>query len=90
MRRINHGLAALASLFAGLGASGYKPVRYPRNASGVCPYTDRAGMPHGRSGDKLARKAMSGTVGIRSGTRGPLASMLIVRKAKFPFSSTKR
>ena len=53
-------------------------------------WLDRAGMPHGRSGDKLRRKAISGTVGIRSGTRGPLASMLIVRKGKFPFSSTKR
>lgn len=33
------------------------------------PYVDKICMPHGRSGDKLARKAEQGMIGIRH--RGP-------------------
>lgn len=33
------------------------------------PYVDRIGQPHGRSGDKLVRKAMQGKIGVRH--RGP-------------------
>lgn len=28
-------------------------------------WVDRIGMPHGRHGDKLARKAFKGTIGVR-------------------------
>lgn len=45
------------------------------------PYTDKAGMSHGRSGDKLARKAMAGTVGLRH-SRGRLAAWVSASVAK--------
>lgn len=35
-------------------------------------WLDRVGMPHGRTGDKIIRKAMKGTIGLR-GRRGPFA-----------------
>ena len=35
-------------------------------------WLDRTGMPHGRTGDKAARRAAHGTVGLRHG-RGPHA-----------------
>lgn len=34
-----------------------------------CGWRDRIGQPHGRSGDKLVRKAMQGKIGVRH--RGP-------------------
>jgi hypothetical protein len=52
-----------------------------RGKSKFSPYTDRVGMPHGQSGDKLARKAMKGTVGMRH-ARGPLASWVNASVAK--------
>ena len=35
-------------------------------------WLDRVGQPHGRTGDKLARKAAHGTIGLRN--RGPYAA----------------
>lgn len=40
-------------------------------------WTDRVGMPHGRSGDKLARKIATASVGISR--RGPLGYMLYAK-----------
>jgi hypothetical protein len=35
-------------------------------------WNDRVGQPHGRTGDKLQRKAAAGTIGLRN--RGPYAA----------------
>lgn len=42
----------------------------PARVRNIIGYIDGAGMPHGRSGDKLKRKAMTGRVGL-SHARGP-------------------
>lgn len=42
----------------------------PARVRNVIGYIDGAGMPHGRSGDKLTRKVMTGRVGL-SHARGP-------------------
>ncbi len=43
-------------------------------------WLDRVGQPHGRTNDKLARKVLAGTVGLRH-TRGPYAAWAMVAKA---------
>lgn len=74
----------LASMFAGLGAARSEaPAPEPR----FKPYVDRIGMPHGRSGDKLVRKAMRGTVGLPGGRRGPLDGRPM--PARYPFSAKR-
>jgi hypothetical protein len=53
---------------------GLPPINWPRarNSASVTKkresfgWTDRTGQPHGRSGDKLARKAAKGALGIRT------------------------
>lgn len=52
---------------------------------------DKAGRPHGGCGDKLARRALDGTVGLTH-SRGLLMSWASARanQRKHPFSSTKR
>lgn len=47
----------------------------------VKPYVDKAGMPHGKPGNKLVRKAMVGTVTLRH-TRGPYAAWASASVAK--------
>lgn len=42
-------------------------------------WLDRVGQPHGRTGDKLTRKAMTGTVGLRHG-RGPYAAWALTAR----------
>lgn len=42
-----------------------------------CGWIDSAGMPHGRSGDKLARKTVHGTVGLTY-ARGPYAAWALM------------
>lgn len=76
LRRTGRGLAALASIFAGLAASMQAsggvirdfgrsvPKRPSREMPSFTPYVNkRTGEPHGRSGDKLIRKAMRRQVG---------------------------
>lgn len=63
------GLAALASLFAGLGASSVghvdRSVKYATPIKGsIRPYIDRNNLPHGYPGSKLARKAAQGKIAI--------------------------
>jgi hypothetical protein len=41
-------------------------------------WLDRVGQPHGRTGDKLARKAAHGTIGLRN--RGPYAAWHLIKK----------
>lgn len=43
-----------------------------------CGWLDNVGMPHGRSGDKLVRKTVQGTVGLTH-ARGPYAVLLTGR-----------
>ena len=66
-------LLAMAAIAA---SSRLRPLPGPKRVlpyAGRAPqYVDRVGMPHGRSGDKLVRKAMKGTVGLRH--RGPYAA----------------
>lgn len=42
-------------------------------------WLDRVGQPHGRTNDKLTRKAMTGTVGLRH-ARGPYAAWAMIAK----------
>lgn len=82
------GLAAQSMLFAGLAGSYKNEVPSKFGEPAFRPYTDRIGMPHGRSGDKLVRKAMRGIIGVHGSRRGPLGSMK--HAPRFPFSATKR
>jgi hypothetical protein len=43
-------------------------------------WVDRVGQPHGRTGDKLARKAANGTIGLRN--RGHYAAWHLYPKAR--------
>lgn len=49
-----------------------------RGKPGFTPYVDRAGVSHGRTGDKLARKAAHGTIGMRN--RGPYAAWHLTKR----------
>lgn len=42
-------------------------------------WLDRVGQPHGRTNDKLARKVLTGTVGLRH-SRGPYAAWAMTAK----------
>jgi hypothetical protein len=70
-----------AKLFANELAKQALAKRVPANATPHlkrhCGYLDRVGMPHFRSGDKLARKAVRGTVGLTH-ARGPYAAWTLV------------
>lgn len=76
----NGGLRGLLALTLGMAAQpaqAFAGLDLPsssakRATARFKPHVDRVGMPHGHSGDKLIRKAMKGTVGLR-GSRGPFA-----------------
>lgn len=73
-------LSAMSGLAFGQSAS--VDERFPRSSSGSArftPYVDKAGMHHGHSGDKLARKVLTGTVGLRH-SRGPYAAWAMTAK----------
>lgn len=53
----------------------------PRRLRAAAGYIDRAGMPHFKSGDKLARKALSGKVGLTH-ARGPYAAWALMARSK--------
>ena len=53
----------------------------PRRLRAAAGYIDRAGMPHCRPGDKLARKALTGKVGL-SHARGPYAAWALMARSK--------
>ena len=76
-------LAAL-SMMSGItfGQSASVDERFPRSSSGSArfkPYVDKAGQHHGHSGDKIARKVLTGTVGLRH-ARGPYAAWAMTAK----------
>lgn len=74
----SNGILATAMLMAASMGSGAAEIIKPSSRSGPSPvqqltsrprtkrggYVDRVGMPHGRSGDKLVRKAMTGQAGM--------------------------
>lgn len=71
-----------------IGRPGEGKARRAAYAAQNAVRLDQAGMWHGRSGDKLTRKAQSGTVGIR-GRRSALlswASQRTARRASLPRS----
>lgn len=74
-----------AKLFADALAKQALARRVPANATPSlkrhCGYLDSVGMPHFRSGDKLARKAVRGTVGLTH-ARGPYAAWALMDKGR--------
>ncbi len=86
----NAGLRGVLAMALGLAAnaqSAFDGLSLPRTAApsrtktrGAFPYTDKAGLSHGRTGDKLARKAANGTIGLRN--RGPYAAWHLYPKAR--------
>lgn len=54
----------------------------------ACGWLDRAGQPHGRHLDKMARKINAKTLTIVGGRRGPYDGMML--PAKFPFSNKRK
>lgn len=74
-----------AKLFADALAKQALARRVPANATPHlkrhCGYLDRVGMPHYRSGDKLARKAVRGTVGLTH-ARGPYAAWALMGQGR--------
>ncbi len=93
------GILGLASIFAGLAASmgsatsamrglainlrSTRKVSPRTRSANNAPYTDRTGLSHGRSGDKLKRLAARGTIGLRHG-RGPHAGMHLTPRTYRP------
>lgn len=76
--------AAALSMLSGItfAQSASADERYPRSSSGSArfkPYVDKAGLHHGHSGDKLARKVLTGTVGLRH-ARGPYSAWAMTAK----------
>lgn len=57
-------------------ANASAPDAYKREQEG---WLDRVGQPHGRTNDKLARKVLTGTVGLRH-ARGPYAAWAMTAK----------
>lgn len=53
-------------------------------------YTDKAGMPHGTSGDKLRRKAMVGTVSLIGSKRSWLQSWSSSKVARLGLGDRRR
>lgn len=70
------------------GFPGSGKARRAARAARLAAWTDAIGMPHGRSGDKLRRRAASGSVGL-AGRRSPLLSWaagLAGKRARLPRS----
>lgn len=53
-------------------------------------YTDKAGMPHGTSGDKLRRKSLTGTVSLIGSKRGWLQSWSSSKVARLGLGDRRR
>lgn len=74
----NGGLRGFLAVLLGMAATpAFTGIDLPRTSvkrgkPGFAPYVDRAGVSHGRSGDKLARRAAHGLIGLRN--RGPYAA----------------
>lgn len=80
----NGGLRGLLGALLGMAAApAFTGINLPRTSvkrgkPRFDPYVDRAGVSHGRTGDKLARKAAHGTIGLRN--RGPYAAWHLIKK----------
>lgn len=81
MAGLSAALKSGADALSNAGAQLQQMPATPKYCGRFKPYTDKSGMSHGRSGDKLARKAMGGTVGLRH-SRGRLAAWVSASVAK--------
>lgn len=87
--RIGLAVAAMAEVIAGKSVAMSDDMRNslprigrnaPARIRNVIGFMDRAGMPHARSGDKLTRRAIAGTVGLNF-SKGPYHGWANIAKA---------